>query len=113
MPFEMETRSDAVLKGTAVNNDGSNKVGFTSPSVSGQYDVITTAQRLAGFQPDSVGFVEGHGTATELGDPIELEALRDVFGSSRATSPVLLGSIEQISGHLGPASGSLVLSKAL
>ena len=95
----------AVIKGSAANNDGSSKIGFTAPSISGQVAVIQVAQQLAGFSPDSVGFIEGHGTATELGDPIEVEALREVFGHSRATPLCFLGSVKSNIGHLGVASG--------
>ena len=65
----------AVIKGSAVNNDGSDKVGFTAPSVRGQSEVIASAIATAGVEPGTIGYVECHGTATPLGDPIEIEGL--------------------------------------
>ncbi|MCQ8762738.1 hypothetical protein NQU35_26800, partial [Escherichia coli] len=66
-----------VIKGSAVNNDGNNKIGYTAPSVIGQSTVIRTSLRRAGFDSDSIGLVEAHGTGTVLGDPIELRALNE------------------------------------
>ena len=65
----------AVIKGSAVNNDGADKVGYTAPSVAGQAQVIREAQRVAGVTSDSIQYMEAHGTGTELGDPIEIKAL--------------------------------------
>jgi non-ribosomal peptide synthetase component F/3-oxoacyl-(acyl-carrier-protein) synthase/acyl carrier protein len=70
----------AVIRGVATNNDGSDKVGYTAPSVSGQARVIRAAQAAAGVDPRSIGYVEAHGTGTPLGDPIEVSALTRVFG---------------------------------
>ena len=64
----------AVIKGAALNNDGSAKVSFTAPSVDGHAQVIATAQALAGIDPDTISYVEAHGTGTTLGDPIEMPA---------------------------------------
>jgi acyl transferase domain-containing protein len=69
----------AVIKGSAINNDGAEKVGYTAPSVQGQAEVIAEAQAIAGFEPESISYVEAHGTATSIGDPIELKALTQVF----------------------------------
>src|SRR5581483_1489040 len=69
----------AVIRGSAMNNDGANKVGFTAPSVEGQAAVIAAAQNDAGVSPDKIRFVEAHGTGTTLGDPIEIAALTDAF----------------------------------
>src|ERR1019366_10185190 len=69
----------AVIRGAALNNDGVGKVSFTAPSVAGQAEVITLAQTLAEVEPDTIGYVEGHGTATPMGDPIEVEALTQAF----------------------------------
>lgn len=69
----------AVIRGFAMNNDGSDKVGYTAPSVEGQANVIAMAQALAGVSPDSIGYVEAHGTGTPLGDPIEMAALTKAF----------------------------------
>ncbi len=88
----------AVIKGFGRNNDGSAKVGFTAPSVDGQTEAIVTAQGQAGFEPETISYIEAHGTATPLGDPIEITALTQAFrmgtearnfcasGRSRATS---------------------------
>ena len=65
----------AVIKGSAVNNDGNQKVGFVAPSVEGQAEVIRSAYRNAGIDPETVSYVEAHGTGTSLGDPIEVESL--------------------------------------
>jgi polyketide synthase PksJ len=70
----------AVIRGTAINNDGAGKVGFTAPSVEGQAGVIRASQRMAGVEARTIGYVEAHGTGTELGDPIEMAGLREAFG---------------------------------
>ena len=69
----------AVIKGSAVNNDGAVKVSYMAPSVDGQAQVIAMAQALAGFDAETISYVEAHGTATNLGDPIEMGALGAVF----------------------------------
>ena len=68
-------RVEAVIKGSAINNDGSMKVGYTAPSVEGQAGVITEALAVAGVEPETVSYIEAHGTGTALGDPIEIAAL--------------------------------------
>ncbi|MCB1852749.1 MAG: polyketide synthase, partial [Gammaproteobacteria bacterium] len=73
-------RIRAVIRGTAINNDGSAKVGYTAPSVLRQADAIALAHAVAGVESSSIGYVEAHGTGTSLGDPIEVEALNSVFG---------------------------------
>lgn len=78
----------AVIKGYGVNNDGADKVGFTAPSVGGQAECIGAALAMADFTPESVGYVECHGTATPLGDPIEIEAL--LKGSQRWRAAIWL-----------------------
>ena len=70
----------AVIRGTAINNDGAVKVGFTAPSVEGQAAVIARAQAVAGVDPATIGYIEAHGTGTTLGDPIEIAALTQAFG---------------------------------
>lgn len=100
----------AVILGSAINNDGSNKVGFTAPSVDGQAQVIAQAQAAAGVAPTDIGFVETHGTATALGDLIETAALKKVWG----TSPPLtcaLGAVKSQIGHLNSAAGIAGLIK--
>jgi acyl transferase domain-containing protein len=69
----------AVLRGSAINNDGGVKVGFTAPSVAGQTEVIRRALSYAEVSPESIGYVEAHGTGTSLGDPIEIEALTQAY----------------------------------
>src|SRR5437868_5905656 len=69
----------AVIRGTTVNNDGAMKIGFTAPSVEGQAEVIAMAQHVAGIDPESISYIEAHGTATSIGDPIEVTALTQAF----------------------------------
>jgi phthiocerol/phenolphthiocerol synthesis type-I polyketide synthase E len=69
----------AVILGTAINNDGAVRVGYTAPGVEGQVSVVSMAQAVSAVHPETIGFLEGHGTATPLGDPIEVSALRQVF----------------------------------
>jgi len=112
----------AVVKGAAVNNDGALKIGFTAPSVQGQSQVIAEAWAEAGLAPASAGYVEAHGTATPLGDPIEVAALNRAFarlaeeagGDDAAPRPgsVLLGSVKSNVGHLDSAAGATGLIKA-
>ena len=108
------SRIRAVIRGSAINNDGSDKVGFTAPSVAGQVAVISAAQVMAEVEADSIGYVEGHGTATPIGDPIELEALDEAF---RVTSDrkgfCALGSIKGNFGHLDAAAGIAGLIKTV
>jgi len=101
----------AVILGTAINNDGSGKVGFTAPSIAGQAEVIAAAQARAGCAPETVGFVECHGTGTPLGDPIEVAALARAFGTARRRGGCALGSVKTNLGHLGAAAGIAGLIK--
>jgi phthiocerol/phenolphthiocerol synthesis type-I polyketide synthase E len=104
----------AVVLGSAVNNDGSDKIGFTAPSSAGQEAVIRTALRVAGVDPDDVGLVEAHGTGTPLGDPVELAGLRAVFGSGRPGDAWCgLGSVKSNVGHLDAAAGIAGFVKAV
>jgi amino acid adenylation domain-containing protein len=103
----------AVIRGFALNNDGSSKVGYMAPSVEGQAEVIATAQAAAGFEADSIGYVETHGTGTPLGDPIEIAGLTRAFRSSTAAKGFCaIGSIKPNVGHLDIASGVTGLIKA-
>ncbi len=102
----------AVIRGSAVNNDGSLKVGFTAPSIEGQAQVIAEALAMAGAAPESIGYVEAHGTGTELGDPIEIAALRQAFGEGAPRGGCLLGSLKTNVGHLDSAAGVAGLIKA-
>lgn len=101
----------AVLRSTALNNDGSSKVGFTAPSKSGQLDVIRRALRAAAVPPAAIGLVEAHGTGTALGDPIEIAALREAFAG--VAGPCRLGSVKGNIGHLDAAAGLAGLLKAV
>ena len=70
-----------MIKGSAINNDGALKAGYTAPSVEGQQTVISEAMAMAGIEPETISYVEAHGTATSLGDPIEIAALTRAFRS--------------------------------
>ncbi len=97
----------AVVKGCAVNNDGANKASFTAPSVAGQVAIYNSALAKAGVAADSIGFIETHGTATPLGDPIEVKALSQSYaaaGSARPSSCVI-GSVKSNIGHTIHAAG--------
>ena len=100
-----------VIKGTAINNDGAEKIGFTAPSVEGQAAVISEALSVGGVQRQTIGYIEAHGTATPLGDPIEIEALRAVFGEEPGEA-IALGAVKSNVGHLGAAAGAAGLIKA-
>jgi phthiocerol/phenolphthiocerol synthesis type-I polyketide synthase E len=101
----------AVIRGSAINNDGSAKVGYSAPSVEGQAEVIAEALALAGVEADTIGYVEAHGTGTPLGDPIEVAALRRVFGPGRGSQTCKLGSLKTNVGHLDAAAGVAGLIK--
>ncbi|PEL52429.1 type I polyketide synthase [Bacillus wiedmannii] len=104
----------AIIRGTAVNNDGSSKVGFTAPSVNGQAAVIAEALSNAGVLPDTIQYVEAHGTGTELGDPIEIQALIKAFQLSGFTNgKCAIGSVKTNIGHLAHASGISGLIKTV
>ena len=107
----------AVVLGNAINNDGAGKVGFTAPSVDGQAAVIANALAMAGVDPRTVSYVEAHGTATALGDPIEVAALTSVFGASGAArgGPAVggLGSVKSNVGHLSHGAGVVGLIKTV
>jgi acyl transferase domain-containing protein/acyl carrier protein len=94
----------AVVKGSAVNNDGYRKVGFTAPSIEGQTEVIRLAHQMAQVEPESITYVEAHGTGTRLGDPVEVEALTTAFNTDKRQY-CALGSIKTNIGHLDAASG--------
>ncbi len=102
----------AVIRGFAINNDGSAKIGYTAPSIEGQAQVIAMAQAMADVDPDTITYVEAHGTATPLGDPIEIAALTEAFraGTSRKNF-CGIGSVKSNIGHLDPAAGIAGLIK--
>ncbi|HEX2077661.1 MAG TPA: type I polyketide synthase, partial [Longimicrobium sp.] len=104
----------AVIRGSAINNDGAQKVGYTAPSVAGQARVISEAISLAGVDPSTVQYVETHGAGTPLGDAIELRALKQVFGARNADGHrCALGSVKSSVGHLDTASGVTGLIKTV
>ncbi|MFF7772774.1 type I polyketide synthase, partial [Streptomyces massasporeus] len=107
----------AVLIGTAVNNDGHDKIGFTAPSVSGQAEVMRTALKVAEVPPDTVSYVETHGTGTRLGDPIEVAALTAAYGPGRVADrpqgPIWIGSLKTNVGHSDAAAGVAGLIKTI
>ncbi|NEA73798.1 type I polyketide synthase [Streptomyces sp. SID13588] len=104
----------AVVLGTAVNNDGRRKPGYLSPSVDGQRDCIVAALGASGVSPDGIGMVEAHGTGTPLGDPIELQALREAWDLAGATGrPCAIGSVKTNIGHTGEAAGLAGFLKAV
>lgn len=103
----------AIIRGSAINNDGAQKASFTAPSLDGQARAITSALASAGVSPDSVQFVEAHGTATPIGDPIEVAALVKAYGEKSEGSPACaLGSIKSNMGHLTAAAGVAGVIKA-
>ncbi|MDQ1355255.1 MAG: phthiocerol/phenolphthiocerol synthesis type-I polyketide synthase [Acidobacteriota bacterium] len=94
----------AIIKGTAINNDGHNKVNYTAPSVKAQEKVIRAALCMAGIKAESVSYIEAHGTATNVGDPIEVQALKQAFASDEKHF-CAIGSLKTNVGHMTEAAG--------
>ncbi|HEX8474860.1 MAG TPA: amino acid adenylation domain-containing protein [Pyrinomonadaceae bacterium] len=104
----------AVIKGSAINNDGALKIGFTAPSVDGQTDVIAEARAMAEVEADTISYIEAHGTGTTLGDPIEIAALTQVFRTqTEARNFCAIGSVKTNVGHLDTAAGVTGLIKTV
>jgi len=104
----------AVIKGSAINNDGARKIGYTAPSEDGQVEVISEALAVAGVDPETITYVEAHGTGTVLGDPIEVAALTRVFRASTSAKRFCgLGSVKSNVGHLDTAAGVAGLIKTV
>ena len=104
----------AVIKGTAINNDGALKIGYTAPRIDGQAKVIEEAQLNAGVEPETITYIEAHGTGTPLGDPIEIEALTQVFNQRTDQKGFCaIGSVKTNIGHLDAASGVTGLIKTV
>lgn len=102
----------ALIKGSAVNNDGANKVGYTAPRIEGQAKVIVAAQAAGDVDPRSIAYVEAHGTATPMGDPIELAALTRAFRRQTGDRQFCaIGSVKTNIGHLDAAAGIAGLIK--
>ncbi|MFI0907259.1 type I polyketide synthase [Streptomyces sioyaensis] len=107
-------RIRAVLRGSAVNNDGSNRVGFTAPSIEGQAAVIRDAQLVAGVDAGTITYVEAHGTATPIGDPIEIAALTKAFrADTDDTGFCRIGAVKSNIGHTDAAAGAAGLIKTV
>lgn len=100
-----------VILGTAINNDGADKVGYTAPSVSGQTNVIKRALEIADVTAESISYVETHGTATNLGDPVEISALSQAYSDGYNKSGCALGAVKANIGHLDTAAGVAGLIK--
>ena len=104
----------AVIKGSAINNDGAVKIGFTAPAVEGQASVIEEALAVAAVEPATIGYVETHGTGTALGDPVEIAALTQAFRTGTdATGFCPIGSVKTNIGHLDAAAGVASLIKTI
>ena len=104
----------AVIKGSAINNDGSSKVGYTAPSVNGQSEVIVEALANSGIAADTISYVESHGTGTALGDPIEIAALTNAFRTyTDKKGFCAIGSVKTNIGHLDAAAGVASLIKTV
>lgn len=102
----------AVIKGSALNNDGHQKAGYVAPSVAGQASVIAEALSVAEVDPATIGYVEAHGTGTPVGDPIEVTALKRAFEPSGTAKTCALSSVKTHIGHLDAAAGVTGLIKA-
>jgi acyl transferase domain-containing protein len=103
----------AVIKGTAVNQDGRSN-GFTAPNVTAQEQLLKTALADANISPEEVGFIEAHGTGTKIGDPIEVEAIAKVYKSYKTKeNPLLIGSVKSNIGHTEAAAGIAGMLKAI
>src|SRR5215210_230619 len=103
----------AVILGSAVNNDGAFRIGYTAPSVEGQSAAIAEALAIAQVEPETVSYVEAHGSGTPLGDPIELAALNRVFGEAGTPGTCAIGSVKSNIGHLDAAAGIAGLIKTV
>ncbi|NJM31581.1 MAG: type I polyketide synthase [Limnobacter sp.] len=103
----------AVIKGSAINNDGSRKVSYSAPSITGQVEVIQRALSLAEVDPSTIGYVEAHGTGTALGDPVEIAALTEAWRNSEHKQYCAIGSVKTNIGHLDTAAGIAGFIKAV
>jgi phthiocerol/phenolphthiocerol synthesis type-I polyketide synthase E len=108
-------RIHAVIRGSALNNDGSTKMTYAAPNAAGQADVIAEAHAVADVDSSTVSYIETHGTGTPLGDPIEIEGLRQAFSVSTTArpGPCFIGSVKSNIGHLESAAGMAGLIKAI
>jgi acyl transferase domain-containing protein len=107
-------RIHATILGSAINNDGSLKIGYTAPSVEGQAKAIAEAQAIAGIDPETISYIEAHGTGTALGDPVEIAALTQAFSlRTNKKGFCAIGSVKTNIGHLGAAAGVAGLIKTV
>lgn len=112
--IEDNDRIHGVIVGSAVNNDGSTKVNYLAPSVDGQAAAVSEAIEVAGISPDSVGFIECHGTGTKIGDPIEIAALTQAYGRENDRKGYCaIGSVKTNIGHTDTGAGVMGLIKAI
>ena len=102
----------AIIRGSAINNDGAVKVGYTAPSVEGQAAVIKQAQGIAEIEPETITYVETHGTGTVMGDPMEIAALKEAFATKKKGF-CAIGSLKTNMGHLDVAAGVAGLIKTV
>ncbi|WP_377454537.1 type I polyketide synthase [Rhodococcoides fascians] len=103
----------AAILGSAIGNDGNDRIGFSAPGVEGQRKIIEAALRYADVGPAQVGYVEAHGTGTRLGDPVETRALAAIYGVPGRTEPVRFGSVKSNTGHLNHVAGIAGLIKVV
>ncbi len=104
----------AVIRGPAINNDGSAKMSYTAPSIDGHAEVVVEALAVAGVDPGTIGYVEAHGTATDLGDPVEIAALTQAFRhETQRKQFCAIGSVKSNIGHLDAAAGIAGLIKTV
>ena len=104
----------AIVRGTAINNDGSQKIGYLAPSVDGQAGAISEALTISDVDAGDISYIETHGTGTQLGDPIEFEALNQVFREATDKRDYCrIGSVKSNIGHLGEAAGAAALIKVI
>ncbi|MGV0734662.1 type I polyketide synthase [Mycolicibacter sinensis] len=105
----------AVIRGSALNNDGATKMTYAAPTAAGQADVIAEAHAVAEVDAATISYVESHGTGTPLGDPIEIEGLRQAFAVSEEprSGPCYVGSVKSNIGHLESAAGIASLIKTI
>lgn len=102
----------AVIKGSAINNDGKRRIGFAAPSIEGQSECIKLSHQIAQIETQTLGYIETHGTGTRLGDSVEIEALNSVFKNSNIDYKCPLGSVKTNLGHTNASSGVIGLIKA-
>lgn len=103
----------ALIKGTKVNNDGNQKIGYTAPGINGQEKVIRECMQFANVKPEQISLVEAHGTGTRIGDPIEMSALKKAFNNTTKESSCAISSVKSQIGHLDATAGIAGLIKVI